>query len=553
MSELFLYLLKANLSLLLFFLAYRLAFRRLTFYTLNRIFLVFGLIFSAVYPLVDVSAYFHQHERMAVDLVGAVQRVNFTAGLQLAKQFAPAAAEYNYWELAEVVFWTGVGLMGVRLLIQLISVYRMHQLSILSQRDGLKYRKVNGQVNPFSFWRTVYLNPELHNEEELAGILKHEYVHVQQMHTIDVLMAEFAVIFYWFNPAAWLIKQSIKENLEFVTDQKLLENGTDIKRYQYSLIRIGNLPQHATLVNNFNFLTIKKRIAMMNQKRSPKKQVSRYVLLMPVLITALFIFTVSHAQTENGGLLAYAKKVIPAGTTNTNLVNPTAASSENVGAVSRSNRQKVSGNINGITAKAVQDTTNKFKADSALIFIDSKEVDKKIYSKLDPMDIHSMTILEKEDALKRYGAKGKYGAVLIITKKYAAEMKQVEVPISEKQIKSAAIEQVEVPVVLKNSMNSILQKEGITTSPAPLVIIDGKESTWNRLADIPKDNISAFTVLKKSTAAALYKDKGKNGVLLVTTRKPGSGRGATWTYEDGDKNSSTLKTYLINDLSIDKG
>jgi hypothetical protein len=55
MSELFIYLIKANIALCLFYLAYRLGLRRLTFYTLNRFFLLTGIVFSSLFPLVDVN------------------------------------------------------------------------------------------------------------------------------------------------------------------------------------------------------------------------------------------------------------------------------------------------------------------------------------------------------------------------------------------------------------------------------------------------------------------------------------------------------------------
>jgi hypothetical protein len=53
MSPSIAYLFQANLAL--FYLAYRLVLRRLTFYGLNRLFLAFGILFSAAYPGIDLS------------------------------------------------------------------------------------------------------------------------------------------------------------------------------------------------------------------------------------------------------------------------------------------------------------------------------------------------------------------------------------------------------------------------------------------------------------------------------------------------------------------
>ncbi|TCS87837.1 hypothetical protein EDD80_104188 [Anseongella ginsenosidimutans] len=58
----FLYLLKVNIALVLFYLAYCYGLRRLTFYTLNRFYLLFAIGFSSVYPLIDLSGLIKRRE-----------------------------------------------------------------------------------------------------------------------------------------------------------------------------------------------------------------------------------------------------------------------------------------------------------------------------------------------------------------------------------------------------------------------------------------------------------------------------------------------------------
>src|SRR5690606_37531800 len=63
MPEIIVYLLKVNLAVILFYLGYRFLLRRLTFYTLNRFYLLFSLVFSFSYPLVDVVGWLTRSER----------------------------------------------------------------------------------------------------------------------------------------------------------------------------------------------------------------------------------------------------------------------------------------------------------------------------------------------------------------------------------------------------------------------------------------------------------------------------------------------------------
>jgi len=53
----------------------------------------------------------------------------------------------------------------------------------------------------------------------------------------------------------------------------------------------------------------------------------------------------------------------------------------------------------------------------------------------------------------------------------------------------------------------------------PLILIDGMESTPTDLARMQPDDISAFSVLKDASAAALYGSRAANGVILISTKK----------------------------------
>ncbi|NML41602.1 M56 family metallopeptidase [Chitinophaga sp. G-6-1-13] len=263
------YLLKANVALTLFFLAYWLGLRRLTFYTLNRVFLLSGIVCSSLFPLVSVNTFVERHETIA----GGIAYLPDLSALT-----APAE-QFSVWTLLVYLFWTGVAVMTIRLAVQLFSLWKIHRRSSPATVDGVPVRAVKQQVNPFSFFRHIYINPALHQPEERQGILCHEKVHVQQWHSADVVLGELNNIFYWFNPGAWLMKTAIRENLEFITDRYLLIQGVDKKAYQYSLIKVSGIPYATAIANNFNFSHLKNRIIMMNRKQSSTIQLGRYVAL----------------------------------------------------------------------------------------------------------------------------------------------------------------------------------------------------------------------------------------------------------------------------------
>lgn len=291
MPEVILILFKINLVLLLFAAAYFLVLRRLTFYTLNRVFLVGGIIFSTVYPFINLTDFFNRQEQINPVIVGLVPTID-------VKQLTSNYAILDYWQIVSVVFYLGVAFMAFRLIGQFLSLYRVHRGSKPGAVRNLNVRILKGRLSPFSFWQTVYINPDIHSESELDTILAHEQVHVKEWHTLDIILAEVSVVFYWFNPGVWLMKRAIKENIEFITDARIVKKGIDKKAYQYSLLGVGNLQASVSLVNNFNLSDLKKRIKMMNAKRSSPRKLLIYAFILPVLLVTTLAFTVSKKEMK---------------------------------------------------------------------------------------------------------------------------------------------------------------------------------------------------------------------------------------------------------------
>jgi hypothetical protein len=144
-------------------------------------------------------------------------------------------------------------------------------------------------IIPFSFGNSIYINKQHHTEDELAEIIRHESVHVRQKHTIDVLIAEFICIFNWYNPFAWLIKHAIKQNLEFLADDIVIQNGTDKKRYQYLLLKVmGCSP--LTISSNLNLSSLKNRIFMINKPKTSKKHLLKFLFVLPIIVLMMLAF-----------------------------------------------------------------------------------------------------------------------------------------------------------------------------------------------------------------------------------------------------------------------
>lgn len=291
MPATFVFLLKVNIALLLFCAGYYLVLRPLTFYTLNRIYLLAAILFASIYPQINFLAFVQRHEELAKPMEQIA--INWQSSAQLVNQ---PVQTFDYWYWLSVVFWTGAGLLLIRLVLQLLSLLRLYKNSKPQYIGEHLVRVMDKDAAPFSFWRSIYVNPAKHEPADLKSILLHEQVHVNQWHTADILLAELSSIFYWFNPGIWLIKRAVRENIEFITDRKILKNGIDSKAYQYSLVNVSFNNNQPGIVNHFNISTIKKRIIMMNAKRSSKLNLTRYAFVVPAVMALLLVFSISKAD-----------------------------------------------------------------------------------------------------------------------------------------------------------------------------------------------------------------------------------------------------------------
>ncbi len=275
------YLLKVSIALAVVYLFYQLVLRRLTFYNWNRWYLVGYSLLCFAIPFMNITDFLFRHELDEAQFVQLVPVYNL--------QLNSPGFEWNQWTVSIAILVTGMLIMGIRILIQLFSLQRIKTNATLLNEGDVKLFDVNEQIVPFSFNNGIYINRQLHTEAELKEIIRHEFVHIKQKHSIDILLAEVLCMLLWFHPAVWLIRKAIRQNLEFIADEKVLQDGVDKKQYQYLLLKVvGNT--NYSIAPNFNFSSLKNRIIMMNQIKSARVQIIRFLFVLPLVAVLLLAF-----------------------------------------------------------------------------------------------------------------------------------------------------------------------------------------------------------------------------------------------------------------------
>ncbi|HET6768882.1 MAG TPA: M56 family metallopeptidase, partial [Chitinophagaceae bacterium] len=298
MSILIQYLVKLSISLGIVWLFYQFVLRRLTFYNSNRWYLLGYTLLSFFIPFINISLILQNGNTSANDLIQFIPSVHqYTIALEEASHCPVPiwSTSYDKWDWTAFALMCGTAILLLRFFMRYLSFIRIRNKSELVSIEGIKIYQVNQDIIPFSFGKAVFINRNQHSEEELKEIVRHEFVHVRQNHTIDIVWAELLCILNWYNPFAWLLKRSIRQNLEFIADNKVIENGINKKEYQYLLLKvIGN--NQFSIATQFNFSSLKKRIAMMNKTKSAKRQLGRFLFLFPVLAIILLSFRKSFTD-----------------------------------------------------------------------------------------------------------------------------------------------------------------------------------------------------------------------------------------------------------------
>ncbi|SEW54873.1 M56 family metallopeptidase [Chitinophaga arvensicola] len=507
------YLLKANIALTLFFLAYRFGLRRLTFYTGNRVFLLTGIAFSSLFPLVPIDTFINKHEVLAGSVMTYIP--------DLSAWQAPAPV-FTIWTLLVYIFWTGVSVMAIRFGIQLFSLWKIHRSSQHSKIADTPVQVLEQPVNPFSFFRNIYINPSLHQPDELPSILRHEMVHVGQWHSVDVVLGELNNIFYWFNPGAWLMKTAIRENLEFITDRYLLKQGIDKTAYQYNLIKVSGIPYATAIANNFNFSHLKNRIIMMNSKKSSRYQVARYLVLG--LLVGGTVLSLNYTKATSVIPFANVKDTVPPPPPSAPKTPPPPPKAPKPPKDAKLAPPTVVKDVVLPPPVIVKDPVPRGNALTLRVDDPSKAplyvVDGKVVPSIEsisPNGIESINVLKDQSAVAIYGERGRNGVIQVTTKKGAITV----VPVQLSDLGSDTANKITISLkpqgqVIGYGGNNNGKGQGIPAGV--LVVVDGKETSREAANAIPPGEIKTVNVLKGGSATMFKGKPQPNGVILITTK-----------------------------------
>lgn len=194
---------------------------------------------------------------------------------------------FDYGSMLLVLYLIGVLIMFITFCIQLSSTFQLTRKAKKNTWEGKPVYITSGDLPNFSFFNKIYLNQQWKNsaDSEKCMIYQHELEHVKQKHTWDILLIELLKIFYWFNPAVWMLKRLLQLQHEYQVDANI-QKSYGQKQYAELLLSIAMKPPKALAATNSisTFLNLKNRFDMMTQRR---KLQSTWKYLLFILLFAI--------------------------------------------------------------------------------------------------------------------------------------------------------------------------------------------------------------------------------------------------------------------------
>jgi TonB family protein len=286
MDNFLLNLLKVSAGTTLFYLCYLLFFRKDTFYLRNRIFLILTLLLPTILPLLKIPVQINAV--IPSQPVGGMD--NFILPDAASAMTIPAIINsFDYTRLMIWLYLSVTGFFLLKILISLISTYRIIRKGTVENNNFPKIIISKDQLPPFSFFPFAVIPEDQYKSGNCADILDHEFAHIRQGHTFDLLLSEIFIAFQWFNPFVWLIRRSVVLNHEYLADFVSLSRNKSVKEYQYRLLNFQSGLKNISLAHSFNSL-IKNRIIMINKKPTRKYAMLKNILILPVVLFVVYAF-----------------------------------------------------------------------------------------------------------------------------------------------------------------------------------------------------------------------------------------------------------------------
>lgn len=482
-------------------------------------------------------------------------------------------------------YLVGVSLIAGVMLWQVVRIRRLRRGAAITRTDRFTLVRTPQRIASFSFFRSIYIWDQT-PAAELQAIVAHEASHIAHRHSAERVAMECMKAALWWNPFVWLTARRLTEAEEFEADSDVLASGYDIEHYMKTIFRqlFGYSPE---IANGLRDSLTKKRFKMMTTKTPGRHSLLRLAGTLPAVIGLLcaFSFTTRAAEIR----IAETEKT-PAD----NVATASDKTKKEVSVTVIKDGKPLSGAIvliAGTNAGTVTDANGTARisaapgSELAISYVGCK-TEKIRISDTPGGETHALTLTSTDNQLDAIsvtpGAKkadkkamaGKVslkitlanttepavGATVVIAGTKTGVVADAKGEASIEAPEGAVLEvgypdylsasvvvgkqsDYVIRLVPENSKTGKHPASGDNATPKPLFVVDGVEQA--SIDNLDPQSIESVSVLKNQSATALYGPRGKNGVVVVTTK--GAAKPVTEEAAFDEKTGAIKKTAVNYD------
>ncbi len=578
MEQFLYYLLRASIVMALFYGFYKLFFGKNTFHNFNRFSLITIVMLVGVLPFFRFNL-LPEKKTEPVTIENLPIDYSTITVTEITEMPAPTL-QIPWMELLTAVLVIGFLFALTR---YLVGLFQLAAIISKSEKQTLADETVlcgtDKNISPFSWLKYIVMSQKDVTADNRA-IINHERAHIRLKHSMDMVFFDLFTCVFWFNPFSWLLRREIQSVHEYQADEQVLNNGIDAKQYQLLLIRKSVGEHKFALANNFRQRDLHKRITMMMKNKTNKRMKWNYTAALPVLFLAMValsvpklnakvmekeaeetIETVAEKITVAGQVLDEAGQVIPM----VAVINK----EDNSRTVTDSNGNFVFNVEKGATVSFVMvgykeqkvifnkpetnfkvslekgegentelitvrikglDDVGEAIDDQTKLTVSGLVVSKGEFIPGVVVVIKDSTVGTATDTKGAFVIKADKGDVLNFVmvgykpSEYKVEKAEKNLVIVLQPDDVVAVGggkmsdlqgKVKSIAILEGKITDVETKDGKT----PLYVKDGIAISKEELEKIQPNEIESISVLKNASATAVYGDKGKDGVIIVTTKK----------------------------------
>jgi len=285
MENLLPFIIQSGIALVVFYVYFFVFLRNTKRFQLNRIYLLSSALIAVIIPFLRLPNFGTPEPEGMLTIM--LQEVSVVATYNIQP-------ETEAFSVLTSIYVGGVIMFLTLLTCKLLSIYRMICKNKSTSKGIYKLIELSENNIAYSFFRYVFISKESKEEDK---IISHELVHVNQSHSIDVIIINILQGILWFNPIIYLYKKEIQENHEYIADNEVIKHHSAGGYLQLLLTQTFRLATPIT--SNLAQSNLKKRIKMITNKDNKKYSLVRYVSAFVLPIAMIFAISACNNASTN--------------------------------------------------------------------------------------------------------------------------------------------------------------------------------------------------------------------------------------------------------------